>query len=102
MLCTVTLNKQVVIHNSSVMFSSIPVIDVLPELHSLYNYPLFHTSDKHITKRRYWLMRNIYCMEKLLLIHIIVSVLRLLEKMMWFSKASFDLNVKRISAALFP
>ena len=47
-------------------------------------------------------MRNIYCMEKLLLIHIIVSVLRLLEKMMWFSKASFDLNVKRISAALFP
>lgn len=47
-------------------------------------------------------MCNIYCMEKLLLMHISVSVLCLLEKITWFSKAGFDLNVKRISAAPFP
>lgn len=38
MLCTAVLNKLDVIHNSNVMFSSIPVIDVLPEFHSPHNY----------------------------------------------------------------
>lgn len=32
LLCTVTLNTEDVIHNSNVMFSSIPVIDVLLEV----------------------------------------------------------------------
>lgn len=47
-------------------------------------------------------MSNIYCIEKFLLMHVNVSVLCLLEKITWFSKASFDLNIKRILAAPFP
>lgn len=38
MMCTVTFNKQDVIHNSYVVLPSILVVDVLLELHSIYNY----------------------------------------------------------------